>query len=442
MFDNGGSALSVADGVAMVAQGLEVLANVDAADLPGAGVGEVVVALGAQLRQLEATQARWADRFCGSGAWGVEGARSGQAWITGRVNDSRGQVARVTRLGIAQRNHPVMGAAFGDGVVSAGHLRVLAKAHQRFPRLQIMLTQAEEHIVELARVADPHRFERDLLALCHRVDPDAVDADDHDRRHDYYLRASTTLHGAVRVDGLLPPEVGALFLNALEAARRDVTTPEVDPEVDPESESAPDPEVEAWVAVSQRNVDAVQRLVTAAVAARDEAGRYVLPQVNGARPVISVTVPLDSLLTDSQHHAMGVLERFGVPHAAVTAASAQRLACDGVISPLMINAEGQIIATLPTVRAVPAHIRKAVISRDVHCRFPHCRQRIDEVHHIIYASHGGHTTMPNLAGLCYYHHRLIHHDHWTMHGDANTQLTFHQRFHHKHWTTHPPPQRT
>jgi hypothetical protein len=64
MFDNGGCAFSVADGVAMVAQGLEVLANIDAADLPGAGVGEVVVALGAQLRQLEATQARLADRFC------------------------------------------------------------------------------------------------------------------------------------------------------------------------------------------------------------------------------------------------------------------------------------------------------------------------------------------------------------------------------------------
>ena len=439
MFDNGGSAFSVADGVAMVAQGLEVLANIDAADLPGAGVGEVVVELGAQLRQLEATQARLADRFCVSGAWGVDGARSGQAWITGRVNDSRGGVARMTRLGIMQRKYRVMGAAFRDGVVSAGHLQVLAKAHQRFPRLGIMLTQAEEHIVELARVADPRRFERDLLALCHRVDPDAVDADDHDRRHDYYLRASTTLHGAVLVDGLLPPEVGALFLNALEAARRDVTTPDA---TTPAPAPTPESEGEAWVAVSQRNVDALQRLVTAAVAARDEAGSYVLPQVNGARPVLSVTIALDSLLADSQHHAMGVLERFGVPHAALTAASAQRLACDGVISPLMINAEGQIIATLPNVRAVPAHIRKAVISRDTHCRFPHCAQRIDEVHHIIYASHGGHTTMINLAGLCYYHHRLIHHGDWTIHGDANTQLTFHQRFHHKHWTTHPPPRRT
>ncbi|MFY9330298.1 MAG: hypothetical protein WAO41_01320, partial [Candidatus Nanopelagicales bacterium] len=152
---------------------------------------------------------------------------------------------------------------------------------------------------------------------------------------------------------------------------------------------------------------ALQRILTTAISTHDDTGSFVLPQVNGARPVISVTVPLDSLLADSKHHAMGVLERFGVPHAAITAASAQRLACDGVISPLIINRDGQIIATLPTVRAV--------------------------------ASHGGHTTMTNLTGLCYHHHRLIHHDHWHIEGNANHHLQFTNQHKNKHWISHPPP---
>jgi hypothetical protein len=338
---------------------------------------------------------------------------------------------------------PIMGAALAEGLVGVDHVRVLADAHRKYPRLRPVLTDTEAHIVDLATHADPGRFSRELLALCHRVDPDAVDAAQRDRQSDYHLRVSTTLHGAVRVDGLLPPEVGVLFLNALEAARRAVKVdqhPNDQPAGEVWDQQSPG-EPDIYQALSHRNVLALHRILTTAISAHDGAGSHVLPQVNGARPVLSVTVPLDSLLRDSKHHAMGVLERFGVPHAAITSASAQRLACDGVISPLIINRDGQIIATLPTVRAVPAHIRKAVISRDTHCRFPHCRQRIDEVHHIIFASHGGHTTMTNLTGLCYYHHQLIHHDHWLIEGNANQGLQFTNQHKNKHWISHPPPPR-
>jgi len=115
-----------------------------------------------------------------------------------------------------------MGAALTDGVVGVEHMRVLAQVHRTYPRLRDVLLDAEERIVGLAVHADPARFHRELTQLCHRLDPAAVDADDHDRQSDYHLHASTTLHGAVRVDGLLPPEIGVLFLNALEAARRAV----------------------------------------------------------------------------------------------------------------------------------------------------------------------------------------------------------------------------
>ena len=450
MFDNGGSrsatgiaGVDVRGGLASLAESVAVLTSVDLAELPGDGLGEVVVDVTARIRQLEAIRAQVAARFASSGAWASDGARSAEAWVSSRVNEHHRTARRIADVGRSLAEFPVMGAALAEGVVGVDHVRVLADAHRKYPRLRPVLTDTEAHIVDLATHADPGRFSRELLALCHRLDPAAVDADDHDRQSDYHLHASTTLHGAVRVDGLLPPEVGVLFLNALEAARRAVKAdpshhqPPEDP-FNPHEPGEPD----VCLALSHRNVHALQRILTTAISTHDDTGSFVLPQVNGARPVISVTVPLDSLLEDSKHHAMGVLERFGVPQAALTAASAQRLACDGVISPLVINRDGQIIATLPTVRAVPAHIRKAVISRDAHCRFPHCRQRIDEVHHIIYASHGGHTTMTNLTGLCYHHHRLIHHDHWHIKGNANQGLQFTNQHKNKHWISHPPPRRT
>ena len=65
MFDNGGSAgasvtdgVNVQDGVKALVAAMDALARIDTADLPGAGVGEVVVAFGAQLRRGEALQAR------------------------------------------------------------------------------------------------------------------------------------------------------------------------------------------------------------------------------------------------------------------------------------------------------------------------------------------------------------------------------------------------
>ena len=415
MFDNGGSrrgtgiaGVDLRDGLVSLTRDLDLLSQVDPSDLPGDGLGEVIVGLMAQARRLAAVTSVMAARFASSGAWASDGARSAEAWVSSRVNEHHRTARRIADVGRSLAAFPIMGAALAEGVVGVDHVRVLADAHRKYPRLRPVLTDTEAHIVDLATHADPGRFSRELLALCHRLDPAAVDADDHDRQSDYHLHASTTLHGAVRVDGLLPPEVGVLFLNALEAARRAVKAdpshhhPPEDP-FNPHEPGEPD----VCLALSHRNVHALQRILTTAISTHDDTGSFVLPQVNGARPVISVTVPLDSLLADSKHHAMGVLERFGVPHAAITAASAPRLASDGDISPLIINRDGQIIATLPTVRAV--------------------------------ASHGGHTTMTNLTGLCYHHHRLIHHRQWNIDGNANQGLLITNQHNDKHWISHPPP---
>ena len=59
---------------------------------------------------------------------------------------------------------------------------------------------------------------------------------------------------------------------------------------------------------------------------------------------------------------------------------------------------------------VPPAIRRAVLARDRHCRFPRCDrpQRWCDAHHVVHGADGGETSVSNLLLLCRRHHRLTH----------------------------------
>ena len=60
---------------------------------------------------------------------------------------------------------------------------------------------------------------------------------------------------------------------------------------------------------------------------------------------------------------------------------------------------------------IPANLRRAVIVRDRHCRFPGCHQPVAacQPHHIIPRSKGGKTCLTNLLLLCTFHHLIAVH---------------------------------
>lgn len=191
---------------------------------------------------------------------------------------------------------------------------------------------------------------------------------------------------------------------------------------------------------SRQNIDALRYLLTLLAPATNPDGTIALPSVNGARPVVHLTVEIESLLEDSRNAAAAWLERFGVPTHVISAAKAKFLACDATLEP-MIMRDGQLLATLPSLQTVPAHLRKAVMLRDEACRINSCDAPIAEIHHLIYLSQGGPTTMSNLAGLCWYHHDMIHNKHWTLTGDANHELTLTNTATGQQWTNRPPRKR-
>ncbi len=59
---------------------------------------------------------------------------------------------------------------------------------------------------------------------------------------------------------------------------------------------------------------------------------------------------------------------------------------------------------------VPAALRRAVILRDRHCRFPGCDRPPAwcECHHVDHWATGGRTVLGNLLLLCRRHHGLVH----------------------------------
>jgi hypothetical protein len=60
---------------------------------------------------------------------------------------------------------------------------------------------------------------------------------------------------------------------------------------------------------------------------------------------------------------------------------------------------------------IPGHLRRAVIARDRHCRFPGCHQpaMACQPHHIVPRSQGGPTSLINLLLLCMFHHLIAVH---------------------------------
>jgi hypothetical protein len=79
------------------------------------------------------------------------------------------------------------------------------------------------------------------------------------------------------------------------------------------------------------------------------------------------------------------------------------------------------------VKAVPGHLRRAVILRDRHCAWPGGCDKPPagcHIHHLVYRSHGGKTRLKDLLLLCSFHHEVcVHRLGWTLalHPDGTTE---------------------
>jgi hypothetical protein len=223
--------------------------------------------------------------------------------------------------------------------------------------------------------------------------------------------------GTVAVRGRLAPEVGALLIKALDAAREALYQRA-------RAANGTDASTETRVGLDvplmeQQQADALALLAETAL------HHGMDPGTPGER--YQVVVHVDApVLADADHPGQSVLEDGG----RVSAETSQRLACDASRVVMRHDAAGHLLEVGARTRTIPPAIRRALMHRDQTCRFPGCHGRFVQGHHIRHWAHGGPTTLSNLALLCRRHHRAVHEEGFKVERRADGELTFRHPYGH------------
>jgi Domain of unknown function (DUF222) len=192
---------------------------------------------------------------------------------------------------------------------------------------------------------------------------------------------SSTIGGMVRVDGDLDPETGQSLITALRAM--------IDAEIRDRSDDC---------TPAQRRADALGMLCRSWLDSPER------PDVGGERPHVVLTVDVETL----ERRAPGRCELADT--GPITPEAARRWACDANVSRVITDGASMPLDLGRKTKVVPASLRRALVVRDRHCRFPGCDRppSWSDAHHVRHWADGGPTCLGNLVLLCRPHHRLIH----------------------------------
>ena len=363
-------------------------------------IGDEIAELSAHL---DAASARLLDlirQFDAAGGWN-NGFRSCAEWLSWRTGLDLGAARQKVRVARALANLPLLAQALACGELSYAKVRALTR---------VATPATEERLLKVGRAGTAAHVER-IVRGWRWMDRKAEARDAAAQHRGRALHVYRTDDGAVVVRGRLAPEVGAVLLKALEAARealyqRARVSTDGDGSAEPSS-------VAETPSMEQRQADALALLAETAL------HHGIDPGTPGER--YQVVVHVDApVLADVEHPGQCVLED-GVR---VSAETAQRLACDASRVVMRHDAEGNLLEVGARTRTVPPALRRALVHRDRGCRFPGCHARAAQGHHIRHWARGGPTTLTNLVLLCRRHHRAVHEEGYQVERQADGELVF------------------
>src|SRR5437763_1963796 len=359
-------------------------------------LGDEIAELSAHL---DAATARLLDlirEFDVRGGWN-NGCRACAAWLSWRVGFAPGAAREHVRVARALGTLPRLSHALARGELSYAKVRELTR---------VATPETEERLLAVGRAGTAEHVER-IVRGWRRMDRKA-EAREAARQH-----AGRALHvypdedGTVRIRGRLAPEVGALLMQALAAAREAVYPKNV-----PAGTCAP--------GVSQETPTLVQQQADAlALLAESALHHGIDPGAPGERYQVVVHVDA-AVLADPEAPGQSVLED-GVR---VSAETSQRLACDASRVVMQHGRDGRVVEVAARTRTIPPALRRALHHRDRGCRFPGCVVRFGEGHHIRHWAQGGPTTLSKLAVLCRRHHRAVHEEGYQLERLPDGELEF------------------
>src|SRR5437763_3866546 len=359
-------------------------------------LGDEIAELSAHL---DAATARLLDlirEFDARGGWN-NGFRSCAAWLSWRVGFAPGAAREHVRVARALGTLPRLAHALARGELSYAKVRELTP---------VATPETEERLLAVGRAGTADHVER-IVRGWRRMDRKA-EAREAERQH-----AGRALHvypdedGTVRIRGRLAPEVGALLLQALAAAREAVYPKNV-----PAATCAPGVSQETPT-MEQQQADALALLAETAL------HHGIDPGAPGERYQVVVHVDA-AVLADADQAGQSVLE----DGLRVPAGTSQRLACDASRVVMRHDADGRLLEIGARTRTIPPALRRALHHRDRGCRFPGCGVRFGQGHHLRHWAHGGLTTLANLALLCRRHHRAVHEEGYQVERHPDGELHF------------------
>ena len=315
-----------------------------------------------------------------------DGLRTMRSWLRTHTRISDRAARQLLETGRALEALPATAAAFGAGVIGAEQVAAIApvvspKRLEQAAAQDVDVTAIETELVGIAERLSVQRLREAVHFYTERLDPDGAEPDPTEGRQ---LSMSRLLDGRWRGTFELDDIGGeklAAAIEAIAAAGR----------CKGDTRGA-----------AQARGDALVQLADMYLAS----GR--LPMLRTVKPHIIVTIGVEDLVDPATGPGAA---RTGM-NGRISAAKARRLACDGRISRMTLDADGLPLDVGREERVVPPHIRRAVVERDRDCVFTGCEAPHwwCDVHHLDeWLADDGETSLDNSGLLCERHHTKVHH---------------------------------
>jgi hypothetical protein len=363
----------------VLAQAVDELVGIDVSTMCDSEIRETLIAARREIDRQEAFVATLMVAVHRRGIPAGDGASSTPAWVQWQTGQRFSDARASLDAGRACESLPITAKAWVQGEISASAARTICRGVR--DGHEDVYAAIEDDLVDCAAERDLRGL--DVWIRHYQTRCDALDGTEPAEKNGLYLSrvGNRTALGA-DLDAL----AGATVAEAIDAATDRPT------EGDDRSPA-------------RRRADALTRVCRFFLDHAD------LPVEGGERPHLAFVVKCDT--------------RTGQPETAgdtaLSPAQINRLLCDAKVSRIVLGPDGTPVDVGSATYRPSRAVRRAVIFRDGHCRYPGCDRRPSwcEVHHVI-AFPDGPTVLVNLLLLCDFHHDVLHKPGWRATFDGTT----------------------
>jgi hypothetical protein len=343
-------------------------------------IGDEIAELSAHLQAAEYRLLCLIREFDEGGGWGYQGARSCAHWLSWRIGLDLGAAREKVRVAKALVNLPRLGEAMRRAEISYSKIRAVTR---------IATPENEEELLNIALGGTASQVEQ-IVRAWRKADPSEERMNAKFQEEERSFTMYQDEDGMWVVRGRLTPEVGAVLMKALQAAGEVLFKEERGRDVSAETSSSERTH-------EQKRADALRLVAESALAGGLDPGK--------ASDRYQVVVHIDQpVLQDPAAAGQSVLE----PGVGVSAETSRRIACDASVVEMKHDEAGNVLDVGRKRRTISPALRRALDARDPMCRFPGCKVRFTQGHHVEHWANGGETKLSNLLNLCHYHHHCVH----------------------------------